>query len=76
MNLPDGFKRAGSIVDNYETGAVDLMEIKMNPNGQVVVGITGWFAEMCQEGNERAIALLTSIPSLVRDTVEQHLKVQ
>ena len=76
MNLPDGFTRAGNIVDHYEAGALDLIEIKINPNGQVVVGITAWFAKMCEEGNEKAIALLTSIPSLVKDTVEQHLKVQ
>ena len=76
MNLPDGFSRAGDKVGHYEDGSVDLMEIKLTPNGQVVVGIASWLGKMCEDGNEKVIALLTSIPSLVKDTVEQHLKVQ
>jgi hypothetical protein len=77
MKLPDGFKEAGTRIGSYPDSSLDLMEIKYIPDkGQVVVGINTWITQMCEEGNEEALKLLSSIPDLVKNSVAQYLKVQ
>lgn len=77
MNLPDGFKRAGREIGPYPDTVLDLLEIKYDTtSGQVIVGITEWFGKMCEEGDVTALALLSSLPQLVKDATEQHVKVQ
>jgi hypothetical protein len=76
MSLPEGFARAGNAIGPYPDGAFDIMEIKMNLDGKLIIGISEWMGDMCKNGNGVALALLSSLPAIVKDVVEQHLKVQ
>jgi hypothetical protein len=76
MPLPEGFNRAGTGQGNYENGCLDILEVKLAPNGQIVIGIMEWFGKMCEDGNEKALTMLSSIPALVKDAIAQHLKEQ